>query len=262
MKTNLSDLTFLIPVRIDSIIRLENLLLTTQFLIDNFNTNVIVLEASEYNNGILKKLLKRKIHYIFIEDRDPVFYRTKYLNQMTVISTTKFIAIWDADVIIKKEQIIDSAEKLRNGYEVAFPFDGEFLDTSEILRELYATTRNLNVLTKHADLMWKIYGNDSSGGAILINRNSYIESGMENERFYGWGPEDGERSERWQILNLKIYRSNGPLFHLFHPRSQNSFFRSKNQQSKTNKELRVVKSMSKEELVESIQRLNINVQKI
>jgi len=51
---NLSDLTFLIPFRQDSLERLENILLVTQFLIANFKTNINVLECAPHNNGLLQ----------------------------------------------------------------------------------------------------------------------------------------------------------------------------------------------------------------
>ena len=44
----------------------------------------------------------------------------------------------------------------------------------------------------------------SVGGAFLVNRVSYMEAGMENERFYGWGPEDVERVVRWDTLGYQI----------------------------------------------------------
>ena len=44
---------------------------------------------------------------------------------------------------------------------------------------------------------------------------------MENEDFYGWGLEDGERHYRWLSFGYRIYRSEGCLFHLSHPRDQN-----------------------------------------
>ena len=80
MKYDLKDTTFVIPVRIDSMIRLENLLLTLENLESAFDTNIVVVEASYYNNGILKRLVSSSTSYHFIEDKDPVFHRTKHLN--------------------------------------------------------------------------------------------------------------------------------------------------------------------------------------
>jgi len=248
MKTDLRDMTFLIPIRIDSIMRLENLILSVQSLLKNFDTHITVLEASSYPNGILKKMLGDKVEYRFVEDKDPVFYRTKYLNDMTRRSCTSYIGIWDADVIIPKEQILDSIIKLRQGVEIAYPYDGHFYDTSVVIRELYAQNRNIRFLLKNTAKMSLIYGDKMKGGAMLVNKEAYIRAGMENEKFYGWGPEDFERYERWKILDLKIYHSEGPLFHLTHSRGSNSTFRSMEQAINTNKEFSLTKFSSKAEL--------------
>lgn len=48
--------------------------------------------------------------------------------------------------------------------------------------------------------------------------SSYKEVGFENEGFYGWGLEDGERYLRWKRFGYTVKRISGPLFHLSHPR--------------------------------------------
>jgi predicted glycosyltransferase involved in capsule biosynthesis len=255
MKLNIKDLTFLIPIRIDSIIRLENILMSIRYLLHNFDTNIMVLEASNYDNGILRKLLDKRVQYIFVEDKDPVFYRTKYLNIMTLKSATPFVGIWDADVIIPKEQIIDSILKLREGYEIAYPYDGHFYDTSDIIREFYLRRKRINIFMKNKDKMSMIYGNEMKGGAMFVNKQDYIQAGMENEKFYGWGPEDWERHARWQILNYKIHCSKGCLFHLTHARGNNSTFRSKNQLVSSNRELFITNGSSKTEIKNMLQKL-------
>ncbi|GHU91936.1 hypothetical protein FACS1894155_12040 [Bacteroidia bacterium] len=78
MKINLTDLTFLILVRLDSIQRLENIKMVTDSLLKYFDTNIYVLEADVYNNDILKNQLNRKIRYQFMEDKDPILHKTRY----------------------------------------------------------------------------------------------------------------------------------------------------------------------------------------
>ena len=43
MKTDLSQATFIIPIRIESSDRLRNVITTTAFLIENFDTNILSL---------------------------------------------------------------------------------------------------------------------------------------------------------------------------------------------------------------------------
>jgi hypothetical protein len=230
MKTELRDMTFIIPIRVDSMVRLENLILTVDCIQENFNTHIIVLEAATYNNGVIQALLK-DIIYKFVEDKDPVFHKTKYLNMMAKTVKTYFIAIWDVDVILEKRQIEDSIQQLREGnYDVAYPYNGNYMDTSSILRNHYWIHRDIEFLKKHKEKMKSLYSVEgvigAVGGAVFTKTKKYLHSGMDNEAFYGWGLEDGERHYRWLELGYKIYRNKGCLFHLSHPRDLNGMFRS------------------------------------
>lgn len=252
MKTDLQDLTFLFPLKPDSIIRIENLLATTGYLLRNFNTNISVLEASAYNNGLLGKLLNRRINYSFIEDKDPVFHRTKYRNRMSKEVKTPFLAVWDVDVIVDKQLIMDTIEKLRTGEaDVAFPYNGEFYDTSEIIRTLFIRKKQIQILHKNKDCMSLLYKEDHIGGAFIASTEKYRQMGMENEKFYGWGPEDFERFSRWSSLGFKIYRAPGCMYHLSHPRDRNGFYNSQRQMEITISEYNKTKNSSYEELLNS-----------
>ena len=251
-KIKIKDFTFLIPVRIDTIIRLENLLLSIEYLLQNFDTNIIVIEADGYDNGILRKLIGKKVHYFFIEDKDLVYYKTKYVNMLSLKSNTPFIGIWDSDIIIPKEQILDSIIKLREGYEVAYPYDGKFYDASDIIREFFLRKKNIEILIRNIDKMSIKYGDDMVGGAVFVNKAAFINAGMESEKFYGWGNEDYDRHYRWEILGYKIFRSLGGLFHLSHPRGNNSKFRSNEQTLRTFRERQITKESSSEEIKKQI----------
>lgn len=67
------DLTVLIPIRVDSLVRLENVLAVIRYLYRYFDVNLMVLEADRYDNGILRSLLPQDVVYIFVSDTDPVF---------------------------------------------------------------------------------------------------------------------------------------------------------------------------------------------
>ena len=65
------------------------------------------------------------------------------------------------------------------------------------------------------------------GGAVFVNSNKYIDAGIENERHYGWGNEYYDCYNRFTNLGYNVYRVNAHLFHLYHPRKENSSFRPK-----------------------------------
>lgn len=64
-KVDFKDLTFLIPVRLDSIIRLENLLASIDSINETFDTNVYVLESCSYKNKLLERILPNNVKYVF-----------------------------------------------------------------------------------------------------------------------------------------------------------------------------------------------------
>ena len=248
-KIDLKDFTFMFPVRIDSIIRLENLICVITFLKRNFNTNILVLEADKGTNNFIKRLIPQSVDYVYCYDDDPIFYRTYYINVMTKIVQTKFVCIWDADVIIPTDQILTTANFLRNDEaDMAYPYDGCFLDISECIREIFLHNMDVRILKRHRNKMSEPYVKEMKGGAVMVNRDKYIQSGMENERFYGWGPEDFERYDRWQIFGCRIRRSNGCLFHLTHPRDINGTFNSPLQMRNSNQTLLKTRYSSMDEI--------------
>ncbi|MBI9064268.1 MAG: hypothetical protein JEZ14_19950 [Marinilabiliaceae bacterium] len=223
-KIELKDVSFLIPVRIDSGERMENLHLVLEFLNEFFDTNIILLEA-DTNEKVFHSCITEKI---FIEDHEPVFHRTKYLNQMTLRCQTCYVAIWDADVLVAPDQINKAVQVLQQGKaDMAFPYDGHFYKMPRLFTNIYKKRLDVNDLEKNKSKFRMPAGSFSVGGAFLINRDKYIEAGMENESFYGWGSEDIERVKRMEILGYKVQRVKGALFHLFHPIHENSWFFSK-----------------------------------
>ena len=253
MKLDLRDTTFLIPIRIDSVDRLENILSVINFLRRNFNTNIIVLEASLGVNSFLKRLLPkdRCIKYTFIYDDDPIFFRTHYINFMTMMAVTPIIAIWDADVIAPVTQISSAIEQIRLGSaDVAHPYDGTSLESSDILRRLFIQTGNVDYLLKNLNKMKVQYQPKvMTGGGFFLNADKYKKAGMENENFYGWGPEDFERYSRWQKFGYKLFRTEGFLIHLTHQRDINSQFNSSFQMNNLNLELFRTRNASKEQIM-------------
>ncbi|MBN7818035.1 galactosyltransferase-related protein [Algoriphagus pacificus] len=250
---NLSDFTFLIPLRIDSINRLENTLVSIDYILSNIDTNIKVLEASTRNTELLYRLLPKCVNYNFVEDLDNVFHRTKYINQLVSSVDTEYIVVWDTDIIIPIDQIRQSVELLENRQaDFVTPFKDKFLDTSEILRDIFIQSRDIEILKIHQGKMKALYAPNPVGGAFLARRQAYLEAGMENEKFYGWGREDGDRINRWKILGYNHRHIKGVLYHLTHERGLNSSFHSPNQDLKKMTELYKSINMSKEELKKEI----------
>lgn len=236
------DVTFLILYRGDTLLRLENLLLVVDSLRFSFSTNIYVREAAAYNNGILAQMLSNKVRYEFVTDDTPTLYKTRHFNEMIANVNTPYMAIWDTDAIAYDSAIIECLENLRNGKaKLALPYNGVYLDTSDIIRRLYIKTRSIDTFRLNMQKMTRLQQHIMTGGAVMMDRNTFISLGAENEAYYGWGDDDFDRYIRFMNAGYAIYRSKEVLFHLSHPRGSNSGFNTHFREAYSKKELNKTK---------------------
>ncbi|MEO5991058.1 MAG: galactosyltransferase-related protein [Ferruginibacter sp.] len=223
-RIHLTDVTFLIPVRIDSESRLKNLNVIIQYLDKYFDTRIIIIESA-IKPQIDSKSLPLNCSYIFEKDGNNLLHRTKINNKLICRAETKIIVLYDADVIIPVNQILEATALLRrNVADMVYPYDGTFVKIDSLCKEMFLKIIDDKLLKLNQNKF--IIGTKRSfGGAVFINRRNYVNAGMENENFESWGPEDAERRKRMQILGYKIKRIDGLLFHLPHERFLNSFYK-------------------------------------
>ena len=252
--SRLSDVTFVIPVRIDSPERARNLDVLIDFFIRNFDSDILVLEADNHQHYSVKNNTNR-IRYFFEEDQCPVFQHTLYLNHLYRKVNTPIVAGWDTDILVAPKQIVDTVEQVRNGSTVmGLAYNGYAYQTSTELVDIYQETRDLDDLIKKAGELKTMYGDLSVGGAFIFDTEKYIQAGGENEFFLGWGPEDMERVKRMEILySQPVYRAKGCAFHLWHPRYINSRYADKQYEINGKKEYLKVCGMTRIELQSYIQ---------
>lgn len=241
----MKECAFVLLVKLDSIVRIENVLMVVDYLLKFKDIEICLCEVGTYQNDILPKLIPREANYTFIQDDDPILHRTKYLNQIIKDIDKKYIAVWDVDVVAPANQLFSAIKLLENGADFVYPYCSYFYDISEELRKIYMETRNIGLLIKYSPFMKEMYAPNPVGGAFFVNKNSYIKCGMENELFYGWGVEDGERFCRWKSLGMQVKRVKGPLFHLSHPRGLNSLMQT-NDQSIIKHRIRLASTRGKE----------------
>ena len=99
-----SELTIVIPVRMDSKEREENLRAILPYLISYTYATILVMEVDEEQKFFLKNTDKR-IKYYFKKDTDVIFHYTRYRNELLIRSETNIVAIWDADVFLTVSQL-------------------------------------------------------------------------------------------------------------------------------------------------------------
>ncbi len=275
---DLSNVTFIIPLRIDSDDRLRNIILSTSFLLNTFDCKVIIKESDEMSkfDSWARPLIEsisdtKNLTYIFEENYEDHFHRTRLLNEMILQTTTDIVVNYDSDIILPVSSYIQAKEMLDSKkYDVVYPYrfgeKGErkvVLDTkvedetdlsrllsfplieefisefdTQVLDKSYGYAQNVN------GLGWAEYGM-----VQFFNTKVYLDGYLENENFIAYAPEDVERHHRWNMLGYCIGRVDNHAYHLEHKRTENSWFNNPFME-KNNQLWEYLKNLSREQLVE------------
>ncbi len=252
-KIDLSELTFCIPVRIDSEYRLRNLLAVLRFYAAHIHANYILLEAdSEQRIAVLPRIAT--LQYVYIHDENPIFHRTRYINRMLSMVRTRVAAVWDTDAVAPVPQLRKAYDNVLDGDSVmCYPYDGRFWGVSEFFSSAFCRTTDIRLLGSYSQPLYLMCSYYSVGGAFLVDVEGYRRCGWENEHFAGWGPEDAERYRRLLILGEQPSRIAGSLYHLYHTRGVNSGDYDRTLALSTKKEYVRICSMYPDELRKEIE---------
>jgi hypothetical protein len=235
-KTDLRDVTFVIPVSYDHPDRYVNLVHINQYLRTHFDTNIIIGEINTHH-------MSADVYF----DYNGKFHRTKAINEMTRMAKTPYVVNYDADVIIPPFQILEMAQTLRNGADIVYPYDGTFYWMGKEDRQHCHGDLSGLVGKRFRSVGATAIDRSSYGGAVGYNMKSFFDAGGENEHMVSYGAEDQERWHRFNTLGLDVKRVPGPLYHIDHYRGKNSTFNHEN--GRRNMQLWDMESkMSKEEL--------------
>lgn len=216
MKNNLKDVTFIIPVRIDSQHRKENLETVVARLLSQFETNVLVVFDREEDAKSMYHLMDLgpalTVSFLCVPRfcMGATFHRTAIINAGILHATTRFISIYDADVIFEEQNIVHAVEFLRAGADMVYPYSGEFVDIS---REFITTGQ---IIERQS------CATESVGGAVFIHLSTYRDCGLENIRLVSHCPDDIERFTRMKKLGHRVERIPGKCYHIEHDRNLNS----------------------------------------
>tara|TARA_B100000424_G_scaffold118274_1_gene89303 strand:- start:590 stop:1399 length:810 start_codon:yes stop_codon:yes gene_type:complete len=230
-----NDLTFLIPTRIETEDRLRNIISSVSYLLKHTNAKVIVKEVAPRNTFLFRALSEIKKYVdvsnltpLYEKSDEPLFCKSKVLNDLIIASDTKFVANYDADCILPVESYHRAYSILENDEaDIVYPYQcGVYQWKTNYNMNIYNSfmnTLSTNVLDKDKQL-----SNSTIGWSQFINRKKYIDSYMMNENFLSWGCEDDEFYFRMSTLGNRIARVNDYVYHLEHSRTHNSWFSNPN----------------------------------
>lgn len=256
MRIDLKDATFIIPIRIESEDRLRNVITTTAFLLENFDTNIIIKEVDsksvfqESALPILKDILDVDvtINHIFEKSEESLFHRQKVLNEMIMEANTEIVVNYDCDVLLPLDSYHEAYQSiLHHTHDVIYPYGHGMYQyqvqaTDEIVSHFLQTV-DFEYLKKNSNLHTSDFG-----WAQFFNRQVYIDGGMENENFKAYAPEDKERFYRFTRLGYNVGRINDYVYHLEHIRGENSWFNNPHM-NQNNGEWEKIQKMDKEQLL-------------
>lgn len=244
--SDIMNLVFVIPIRIDSFERMRNLRYVVNYL-EKLNCKIIILEADAEQKVSRECIDNKHLEYHFVKDQKKCFHRTHYINKLLKMAKSKVVSVWDADLVIPEKQIVEAYYNImENNCLMAYPYNGDFIFMNADVTKRFVKRNNCDY---YSDKKFEYVEHNFCGGAFLVDREKYLLCGGENERFIGWGPEDVERLKRVTILNENVkWTTSGRAYHLFHPRKRNSNFYSRKKKCQAEAELIKVCSMDREEL--------------
>lgn len=248
-KIDLTDCTFIIPLRIDSEDREQNFKFVMKYFYDKFKTNIIITESSNNDDLVLQNdysdILEKTNVKLIEKPNEKYFRRTHYLNEMLKISKTKITVNYDIDVFMPIHNYWEAKQLIHDGFDLVYPFsNGKFqLEVPQNYRDEMLNENIIKIDIKRLFLNRSEYGH-----AQFFNTESYKNGFGENEEFVSFGPEDQERYYRFLTLGYKIsHLENRYVFHLNHSRNRLS---NKHKHYDSNHKLwDKIKKLSKEEIL-------------
>ena len=259
MPIDLSNATFIMPLRIESNDRLRNVVLSLGYLLNNFKTNVIIEEVdtdSKFQEHAAPKLQEivedlSPITLMYEQSDDPIFHRTRILNDMLMESKTDVVVNYDCDVIFPLMSYLSAYQMILNdGYDLVYPYgQGHYQRKVAVDQNLVTNFINSRFTEdSFANHPNSEVSTSDYGWAQFFNRQSYIDGGLENENFISYGYEDNERPERFKRMGYKVGGVDGTIYHMEHARTMISWFTTQHIQN--NKDLyEKLSEMNDEELM-------------
>lgn len=229
------NLTFLIPIRIETEDRLRNIISSVSYLLKHVPAKVFVKEVSHHQTFKFRAIPEIKkyvdisnLEYFYEESNEPLFCKSKVLNDLIVTSDTKVVANYDADCILPVSSYYQAYNAINeNQVDVVYPYGcGIYQWKAKYDTQIYeefVKVLDTSVLDKNKSL-----SNSTIGWTQFINRQKYIDSYMMNENFISWGCEDDEFYYRMSVLGNRIGRIDSYVYHLEHSRTHNSWFSNPN----------------------------------
>ena len=128
-KHNLTDTTFIIPVKIESDDRLRNAITVCCFLLSKFDTNILIKEVNSepvFENEALPQIKEfigdtSNISYYFEKESDnSFFHKTRYFNELLSKCNTDVVSAYDIDVLLPVSTYLKAEKMCKDEYDLVY----------------------------------------------------------------------------------------------------------------------------------------------
>ena len=145
------DISFIIPIRIESNDRLRNCISIVTYLLNTVPTSKIYIKEVD-SESIFEKIAYPEIkkyadtdniiHTFEYKDANSLFHRTKYINDLFDQTTSKVVWHYDVDVIFPKETYVETYKLINDdGYDFIYPYGcGVYQNAVKYNQEIYSKT--------------------------------------------------------------------------------------------------------------------------
>jgi predicted glycosyltransferase involved in capsule biosynthesis len=261
-----SNISLIVPIRIDTKERGENLQTLVNFYLQNCgNVNFVFVENDD-NIKTLKNYIIPDITdiYCYIGSCG-AFNKCLTYNTGAKLSKTKYLCLIDADVIVHPQQIIKAKNRIiENKMDLMIAYNGLAYYLSKEAKDKFKKENTydylISILPEKHYINYKtqnllVGNNQAVGGCLIVERETFLKFKGFNPNFIGWGYEDNEIISRVQILGYNVGRINGSNDVLWHLPHENNESKPKEQHfhyEKNHQIVSMVESSTKEQLQEYI----------
>lgn len=226
------NLTYIFPTKIESSDRLRNIITSVSYLLYNFpSAKVLVNEVdseSIFSQQALPKIKELvstdNLIHIFEKSDNPIFHKTKILNDSILKADTDILCSHDVDVVYPKESHQTAYNLINNDEaDIVYPYGcGSFqyqVNYPQQLFEEFTKSFDISKLTNNSKLQAS-----SIGWTQFYSKKIVISGGLWNENFLSWGEEDSEFYFRFSLFGYRMQRVLNYIYHFEHERTHNSHY--------------------------------------
>ena len=223
------DISFVIPIRVDTPDRLENCGAILRFLTLHFpQAEIQVIEQDTVSKtSDLQRAFPAVIWQFEFNDKH--FSRSGALNQGFLRATRPCVCAYDTDILIDPEALRRSASLIRRGsWPIVIPFNLIFVEVSGTYRRRLIADLDIAALSRISTLAAvpkdpELAARVLSGAIVMCDREIAVREGGYNRNMVSYGWEDIEFFKRFQKLgHYSFALGEFNLIHLDHRRGPDS----------------------------------------